>query len=273
MTVNSLQYFQSDAADADVLAALESDGACVVLNQVSDELIDAVNADFRTPFDDLGKYDESDFNGYKTLRIARILDESRAAAKLVEHPRVMAAADAVLLPNCSSYRIGSLTGIEILPGEGDQVLHLDDSIYPIRIPDVQLQISAMWALNDFTAENGATRVVLGSHQKLPPADDELDSLNDEVVQAVMPRGSLLLYMGTTMHGGGANRSEAPRAGLINTYSLGWLRQEENQYLNVPREVAMTHSDTIQRLMGYCQHKGDDGHLGSWQNPDGSWVQD
>ena len=74
-----------------------------------------------------------------------------------------------------------------------------------------------------------------------------------------------------MHGGGANRSEAPRAGLINTYALGWLRQEENQYLNVPREVALTHSKTIQRLMGYCPHPSPDGNLGAWQNPDASWV--
>jgi ectoine hydroxylase-related dioxygenase (phytanoyl-CoA dioxygenase family) len=101
----------------------------------------------------------------------------------------------------------------------------------------------------------------------------MDYSGDDIVQAVMPRGSLLLYLGTTVHGGGANHSEAPRAGLINTYSLGWLRQEENQYLNVPREVAMTHSTTIQRLMGYCLHPSPDGHLGTWQNPDGSWVED
>jgi ectoine hydroxylase-related dioxygenase (phytanoyl-CoA dioxygenase family) len=89
----------------------------------------------------------------------------------------------------------------------------------------------------------------------------------------MPRGSLLLYLGTTLHGGGANRSEGPRAGLINTYSLGWLRQEENQYLNVPREVAMAQSRTIQRLMGYCRHTSSGGDLGAWQEPDGSWVKD
>ena len=76
-----------------------------------------------------------------------------------------------------------------------------------------------------------------------------------------------------MHGGGANHSEAPRAGLINTYSLGWLRQEENQYLNVPREVAMTHSTTMRRLMGYCVHPSPHGQLGTWQNSDGSWVED
>ena len=89
----------------------------------------------------------------------------------------------------------------------------------------------------------------------------------------MPRGSLLLYLGTTMHGGGANHSEGPRAGLINTYSLGWLRQEENQYHNVSRDVARKHSTTIQRLMGYCVHPSPDGRLGTWQNPDGSWVED
>jgi ectoine hydroxylase-related dioxygenase (phytanoyl-CoA dioxygenase family) len=269
----SLEYFQSDAENQGVIAALERHGACVVLNQVPDEIIDAVNADFRAPFDDLGRFDESDFNGYKTLRISGVLGISLAAAKLVEHPRVLAAADAVLLPNCANYRIGSLTAIEIWPGEGDQVLHLDDTIYPLRLPDMQLQISAMWALNDFTAENGATRVVPGSHKKLPPAVDDMDNISDDIVQAVMPHGSLLLYLGTTLHGGGGNRSEAPRAGLINTYSLGWLRQEENQYLNVPRDVTKAHSATIQRLMGYCLHPGENGHLGTWQNPDGSWVED
>jgi len=269
----SLKYFQSDAGDQEVVAALEHDGACVILNQVSAEIINAVNADFRAPFDDLGRFDESDFNGYKTLRISGVLGISQAAAELVGHPRVLAAADAVMLPNCANYRIGSLTGIEIWPGESDQELHVDDSIYPLRLPDTQLQISAMWALNDFTGENGATRVVPGSHNKLPPVRDDMDYFGEDIVQAVMPRGSVLLYLGTTVHGGGANRSEAPRAGLINTYSLGWLRQEENQYLNVPREVAMTHSTTIQRLMGYCRHAGPDGHLGSWQNADGSWVED
>ena len=269
----SLEFIQSNAGDQEVVTALERDGACVVLNQASAEIIDAVNADFRAPFDDLGRFDESDFNGYKTLRIGGILGISKAAAELVEHPRVLAAADAVLLPNCANYQIGSLSGIEIWPGESDQELHLDDSMYPLSLPDTQLQISAMWALNDFTADNGATRVVLGSHNKLPPARDDMDYFGEDIVQAVMPRGSVLLYLGTTVHGGGANRSEAPRAGLINTYSLGWLRQEENQYLNVPREVAMTHSKTIQHLMGYCRYPTPDGHLGTWQNPDGSWVED
>jgi ectoine hydroxylase-related dioxygenase (phytanoyl-CoA dioxygenase family) len=267
----SLEYFQPDAADQEVVAALERDGACVVLNQAPAETIDGVNADFRAPFDELGRLDEDDFSGYKTLRIAGILGISRAAADLVEHPRVLAATDAVLLRNCTSYQIGSLSGIEILPGEDDQVLHVDDSLYPLRLAGMQLQISAMWALDDFTVENGATRLVPGSHHSPVHAGFRMDESVDEIEQAVMPRGSVLLYLGTTLHGGGANRSEAPRAGLINTYALGWLRQEENQYLNVPREVADSHSPTIQRLMGYARHRSPGGSLGSWQNPDGSWV--
>lgn len=268
-----LEYFQAEATDQEVVAALERDGACVVLNQAPAEIIDAVNADFRAPFDELGRFDEDDFSGHKTLRIAGVLGVSHAAADLVEHPRVLAVADAVLLPNCENYRIGSLSGIEILPGEDDQILHVDDSLYPLRLGSTQLQISAMWALDDFTVENGATRVVPGSHHTPVYSGYRMDGSVGDIAQAVMPRGSLLLYLGSTLHGGGANRSHTSRAGLINTYALGWLRQEENQYLNVPREVAQTHSTTIQRLMGYCRHDSPGGSLGSWQNPDGSWVGD
>jgi ectoine hydroxylase-related dioxygenase (phytanoyl-CoA dioxygenase family) len=268
-----LKYFQPDATDQEVVAALERDGACVVLDQAPANIIDAVKADFRSPFDQLGRLDEDAFNGYKTLRIAGVLGVSHAAADLVEHPRVMAAADAVLLANCNNYRIGGLTGIEILPGEEDQVLHVDDSVYPLRLGSTTLQISAMWALDDFTVENDATRVVLGSHRSPVYTGFHMDESIGQIEQAVMPRGSVLLYLGSTLHGGGANRSQAPRAGLINTYALGWLRQEENQYLNVTREVAKTHSATIQRLMGYCRHTSPGGTLGAWQNPDGSWVED
>ncbi len=132
-----LEYFQADATDQEVVAALERDGACVVLRQAPAEIIDAVYTDFRAPFDELGRFEEDDFGGYKTLRIAGILGISHAAADLVEHPRVLATADAVLLRNCTSYQIGSLSGIEILPGEDDQVLHVDDSLYPLRLAGTQ----------------------------------------------------------------------------------------------------------------------------------------
>jgi ectoine hydroxylase-related dioxygenase (phytanoyl-CoA dioxygenase family) len=265
-----LEYFETGADTAAVIAALRCDGAAIVRNEIDSHIADAVRAELRAPFDKLGTFDESDFNGYDTLRVSSVLEISPTSPELVAHRRVMEIADAILLPHCVNYRIGSLTAIEIQPGESDQVLHIDDGIYPLRIPGVQFQISAMWALEDFTAENGATRVVLGSHLEPSLTRWDADSVPDreKLVQAVMPKGSVLFYLGTTLHGGGANRTAAPRAGLINTYALGWLRQEENHYLNVSREVADAHSETIRNLMGYQMHDS----LGAYQNPDGSWAR-
>ncbi len=271
-----LKYFDPNVDTADVVQAIRRDGAAVVTNQVAPELADAVLAELRTPFDDVGQFDESDFNGYTTLRVSGILAISPTSPELVAHPRVLEVADAILLEHCLNYRIGSLTAIEIHPGETDQYMHVDDGIYPVRMPGMQLQISAMWALQDFTEENGATRVALGSHveqntdryyNREKKTDGASDN-HDEIVQAVMPKGSVLFYLGTTWHGGGANRTDKPRAGLINTYALGWLRQEENQYLNVPRAIAEQHSETIQKLMGYQLHRT----LGAFQHPDGTWFK-
>ena len=266
-----LQYFDADANPNDVVAAMRETGAAIVTNAVSDDLADTVRNELREQFAKQGTYDESDFNGYKTLRASGILGWSMTSAEMVAHKWVMDIADAILLPHCLNYRIGSLTAIEILPGEDDQILHVDDGIYPIRIPGVEMQISAMWSLDDFTEENGATRVALGSHKdSLLTRSYRLQGKHDEdVVQAVMPKGSILFYLGSTLHGGGANRTDKSRAGLINTYALGWLRQEENQYLNVPREIADQHSEQIRHLMGYRMHRT----LGSYQNPDGTWIRD
>ena len=266
----SLQYFEPDVDSASVVEALQRDGAAIVNNQIPDETADAILAELRSQFDSQGRNDESDFNGYSTLRASGVLAWSPTSPEVVAHPRVMEVCDAVLLEHCLNYRIGSLTAIEILPGEAEQTLHTDDGIYPIRIPGMQLQVSAMWALQDFTVENGATRVVPGSHLESNIhryQSGELEK-SEDIVQAVMPKGSVLFYMGTTWHGGGANRSEAPRAGLINTYALGWLRQEENQYLNVPRDIADKHSQKIRDLMGYNMHRT----LGAYQYEDGTWTR-
>jgi len=259
----NIQYFDREAPSAAVVAALLRDGAAVVRNQVDDGVADAVLAELRPHFDREGRLTENDFNGYRTLRVSGILARSRTAAELIGHPRVMEIADAVLLPHCINYQLGSATAIEILPGENKQLLHTDDAIYPLRVPGLQLQVSAMWPLVDFTLENGATRVVLGSHAVSEPSMEK-----PEVIQAPMSKGSVLFYLGTTLHGGGANQSAAARAGLINTYSLGWLRAEENHFLMVPREIADSYPERIRRLLGYQSH----GRLvGAYQgDPDGHW---
>jgi ectoine hydroxylase-related dioxygenase (phytanoyl-CoA dioxygenase family) len=260
-----VQTLDKESHSNEVVATLLRDGGVIVANQASDDVMDRILKNLRGPFDEQGHKFQNDFNGYTTLRLGGILGLSRASADLIAHPRVMEVADAVLKRHCSTYRIGSTTAIEIHPGEEAQVLHRDDGFYPMRLPDVEFQISAMWPLHDFTVENGATRIVPGSHDLR-----DIDSVEEsDIEQAVMSRGSVLFYLGSTLHGGGANTTNAPRTGLINTYSLGWLRQEENQYLTVPREIADSYPDHVRRLMGYQAHGR---YLGVYPgDPDGYWF--
>lgn len=245
-----VERFSGDAPVDDIVAAVQRDGAAVVEDFISDGIADQVKDDLREAFDTVGRTTESDFNGYKTLRVNSVLDISRASVELVAHAKMLEILDKLLLPFCLDYRIGSCTAIEIHPGESDQQLHTDDSIYPIRVPGVEWQVSVMWPLDDFTLENGATRLVPGSHRWVEKSmcDDD-----DEVIQAPMRKGSALFYLGTTMHGGGANKSNKARAGLVNTYSLGWLRQEVNQYLTIPRATVASFPERVQRLIGYTGH--------------------
>ena len=221
--------------DAETVAgALRRDGAVVVSDLVEHKLVDTVVAELREPLDLSGLNTRSDFNGDRTLRCSNVLSAAPSAAALVDHDMVVGVANEILLPHCATYQVGSLTAIEILPGEAAQALHRDDSLYPVEISGLELQIGVMWALNDFTEENGGTRVIPGSHRFL--RSWHLPNVSDWV-SAEMPKGSALFYLGSTWHGGGANQSNRPRTGLINTYSLGWLRQESNQYLMTPPEIA------------------------------------
>ncbi len=247
-----LQRFDGIEAPDPVIAAIARDGAAIVENLVTEALADEVRADLRGPFDSVGRSTENDFNGRATLRVNSVLDISPASAEIVGHRPMMTVLDAFLLPHCGSYLLGSCTAIEIHPGEGDQVLHRDDTIYPVHIPGIELQVSVMWALDDFRASNGATRVVPGSHRWIEPREP---GPGDAVAEAEMPKGSALFYLGSVWHGGGANRDRKPRAGLINTYCLGWLRQEVNHILSVPRATAAALPEHIQRLMGYSLHGG------------------
>jgi ectoine hydroxylase-related dioxygenase (phytanoyl-CoA dioxygenase family) len=260
-----IETFGNDANSKTITDRLLSDGAVIVAHQADSNLVDEVRKELRPHFDQQGDKFSNDFNGYKTLRLSGILGISRMSARLIAHPLVMAVADQVLRPHCDNYQIGSCTAIEIHPGEKAQELHRDDDFYPIRIPDVEFQISAMWALDDFTLENGATCVVSGSQDLR-----EVSCVKQHhIEQAVMQKGSVLFYLGSTIHGGGANNSIAPRSGLINTYSLGWLRQEENQYLSVPREMADSYPESVRRLMGYQSHGA---YLGVYpDDPDGNWF--
>lgn len=252
----------------EIVSRLRCDGAVIVRDLVQPELVDRIRAELRPELDASGLRTKSDFNGSLTLRSGRVLAAAPSAAAIVEHDMVVNVADEILLPYCATYQVGSLTAIEILPGEAAQALHRDDSLFPITSAGMELQIGVMWALDDFTEENGATRVVLGSHRFL--RSWHLPGLGNWEM-AVMPKGSALFYLGSTWHGGGANRSSAPRMGLINVYSLGWLRQESNQYLMTPPDVAAQFSPRLRALLGYTPHGMGDDRIGKFLGECPAWV--
>lgn len=265
MTISHL----SRNTDVDsVVTALRRDGAVIVENLVDDGVLDAVRAELRPELDAKGLESESDFNGSLTNRINNVLAVAPSAAAIVDHDMVVAVANEILLPHCAAYLIGSMTAIEILPGESAQALHRDDTPFPIDNAGMELQIGVMWALNDFTEENGGTRVVPGSHRFL--RSWHLPNL-ENWESAEMPAGSALFYLGSMWHGGGANQGNEPRLGLINVYSLGWLRQESNQYLHHPPEVAARFGPRLRALLGYTTHGGGDDTLGSFRGDCAAWV--
>jgi ectoine hydroxylase-related dioxygenase (phytanoyl-CoA dioxygenase family) len=259
------RYQAHDHAD-DIVSALVNNGVVVVENLLEETVIAGLNTDLRAEFDREGHLYQNSFNGHKTLRVGGVAKYSDHFATLLMHPIVLAVADVVLKPNCEVYQVGSTTAIEILPGEAAQVLHADDTCYPSHLLPFEAQISALWALDDFTEQNGATRVVPKECDITDP-----EQVGDQhVVQAVMPKGSVVLYLGSTLHGGGENLSDGVRRAVVNTYCLGWLRQEENQYLTLTREDVAAQPEAVRRMLGFQAHGP---YLGVWpEDPDGLWFE-
>jgi ectoine hydroxylase-related dioxygenase (phytanoyl-CoA dioxygenase family) len=267
----SLQSFEKSADTAQVIQALRRDGAVVVRNVAEHAVIDKIIAELRPALNTYKAEEASPFDGTETLRTNfGLLAEAPSAAALVDHDLVIEVANDILLPHCASYNIGSMTAIEIHPGESAQALHRDDSLYPLENAGMELLIGVMWAFNDFTAENGGTRIVPGSHRFL--RSWHLPDLSGWV-SAEMPKGSVLFYMGSTWHGGGANNSDGPRLGLINTYSLGWLRQESNAYLETPPEVAARFEPRLRALLGYSAYGAGDDTIGASDGTCPAWVDE
>ena len=185
----------------------------------------------------------NDFEGHATKRIYNLFGKTRAFDELAIHPVLLGVLDALL----GHYQLSAPTGIQIGPGEPAQVLHRDDSIYPLPEPHGEVVVNSMWAFDDFTEANGATRFVEGSHRWEPgrhPAEGE------PVVHAEMPAGSVAFYSGHIWHGGGANRTDRPRLGVILEYAAAWLRPQETHLVGVRPEVVATLPERLQELLGY-----------------------
>lgn len=264
----ALQIFGPAASAADVAAAALQDGAAIVSNLVPASQVEAVADELRENLDTFGYRSQREFSGFKTNRSNSTFIDAPSSVALVGHDLVMGVTDAILLRHCESYRISSITAIEVCPGQEVQSLHRDDCVYPVQIPGVQTLLGCIWALTDFTEENGATHVVLGSHRHISMGEN-VDFSNN--VQAVMTKGSLLFYLGSTWHGAGENRSDDARMGLINNYSLGWLRPEVNQYLNVPIELVRTYDERMRCLLGYTTHDRRGNRLGGYTGAEAFFV--
>ena len=256
-----LVTLSATATAGEAIAVLEVDGAVIILDFLDAAAVDRLNADFDPyvkakpdgsvdhPFDGP---EYGAFVGERTKRIGGLAGKSLTFAELIAHPLLLTYADHYLKPNCARYQMNGTTMIAIGPGETAQRLHLDEADWPhFPKPRPHLVVNCIIALSDFTEANGATRVVPGSHRW----DDETRAVRDhDIAQAVMPRGSILLYTGKVLHGGGANTTTSEcRRGLYFAYCLGWLRQHENQYLVTPPDVARRLPKPAQALLGYTLH--------------------
>ncbi len=183
------------------------------------------------------------FEGYSTQRVYALFAKTRMFDLVATDPLLLGVLDRVLV----HYQLSAPVGIRIGPGEQAQVLHRDDAIYPVPEPHPPLVVNTMWPLDEFTQENGATRFIPGSHDWAP---GRTPGPEDAVRTAVMSPGSVMFYLGSLWHGGGANRTDKPRLGVILEYAAGWLRQQENHCLAVPRDVVRRLPERLQELLGY-----------------------
>lgn len=234
------------AALARVLGDVDRDGFAVLEGVLTPDQVDALRADLLPRLS--GLTGRNNFEGFATRRLYAVIEKTLSCNPLVEHPLVLGLLDHILEPN---YLLSQLQVIELLPGEAAQPLHHDDAFYPWPRPRPPLGAATIWPLDPFTEENGATVVLPGSHRRgADPPDEQACSA---AVSVVMPPGSLLFFVGTLWHHGGANRTAAPRACVTAQYCAPWCRQQENFSLSVSRDRVRETSPHIQRLLGYSIH--------------------
>ncbi|MBL8267673.1 phytanoyl-CoA dioxygenase family protein [Steroidobacter sp.] len=246
-------------AKATYLDQLRSKGYFVVERLAPLELIARVAAELEPWFVDTPNC-RGDFYGWNTTRLGAVLLKSRSSHSLLLNELILAIMDDVLGPHCDWYQLNLSQGIRIHPGERRQVPHRDEEMWPCAKGRAEYLVNVMWALSDYTADNGAT--LLWPRSQFDSLSRELNDV--DAVVAAMPRGSALVYLGSVTHCGGANRSPAPRTGLIFSYSLGWLKQYENAFLTYPPAIAREFSKPVRDLLGYRIHRP---NLGGYEGQD------
>ena len=246
--MTSLQTISMNQHEKRLIAALEKDSGLVISDALNKAELKALKAETAALLNDT-PYCDGIFHGYSTKRIGGMIGKLELCQKMAAHPKILAVMDHFLLPNCSDYQINLSQLISIGPGERQQVIHADDPMFPFE-HDYEIMLNVMWAIDDFTIENGATHIAPGSHLW----ERDREPFDHEVIQAEAKAGSCIIWLGSARHGGGANNTQLPRTGIVISYCLGWLRQSENQYLAIPKETVQTFPARLQELCGYFVHK-------------------
>ncbi|MGQ0431288.1 MAG: phytanoyl-CoA dioxygenase family protein [Microthrixaceae bacterium] len=236
-------------------ARIAQDGYTIGPDAIEVGLLDELDAELLRLEAHLGIVPAAnDFEGSQTVRIYNLLVHGKAFERIPVHPNVLPIVESVLDAGCL---ISSLSSIAICGGETPQPIHADDQLMPIPKPHPPTVCNTMWALTDFTEANGATRIIPGSHTAdvSPTYGQHYDS-----IPAEMARGSVLVWHGSLWHGGGANSTSARRVGIAMNYCAGYIRQQENQQLGIPREIAAGFDERLQQLCGYSVYFGLIGHI-------------
>jgi ectoine hydroxylase-related dioxygenase (phytanoyl-CoA dioxygenase family) len=237
------------------LRRIAEEGYTILPNAIEPELIDEIDEALLKLEKDMNIVPANNlFEGLHTTRIYNLLVHGSTFEKIPLHPNVLPVVEGVLDPGLL---ISSLSSIAIGPDEQAQPIHADDQLIPLTRPHVPIICNSMWAITDFTEENGATRLIPRSHLR-SEVPNPLDHY--ETVAAEMPKGSVLVWVGSLWHGGGANTTNARRVGIAMNYCAGYIRQQENQQLGIPPKLVKTFPRRLQELVGYSVYNGLVGHI-------------
>lgn len=228
------------------LRALEEEGFVILEGLLDPAMLAEIGAAL-APLERDRPMGRNEFEGERSHRVYSLAGKGAVFMRLAEHPRVVELLEQTLLPN---FLLSTLQSIRLYPGETAQPWHTDDGFYLVPRPRDRLALSAIWAIEAFTEENGATELIPGSHRW---GHEHPDVRPHEVVKAVMPAGSVVIFDGALWHRGGANRSAVTRLAISPQYCQPWLRPQESQLLIVPPERAVEHSELGRRMLGYSIH--------------------
>ena len=243
-----IRHLNADASIEEVLEIIDQDAGVIIDNVLSQKQLDKISEELN-PYLANTKEGQDDFTGFNTRRVGALMARSSECRVLALDPKINEVSKRFLEPHSDGYQLHFTSAIDIAPGESEQILHRDRGVWGGYIPrKIETQLSTVWAITDFTKENGATQVVPGSHKW----DRNREPLEEEISFAEMKKGSVFIYTGSVIHGGGANNSNENRLGVFLHYAPTWLRQEENQYLSCPPHIAKDLTPELRALMGYSK---------------------